>query len=320
MHNRTTPESQQGRLAETVRDVQSERDIYLDTHEGWYNVREEEDVRTTSGCQLPRPRQLQAPQEDEGGVLFLPPLPGTSSCSSSTSRRTRRSSSPRAGATRSPSRGPRGRAQDLSVSRTTFDWGIPVPDAPGHVMYVWFDALTNYLTGTGWLQKLNGDGMWPASVHIIGKDIIWFYLRDLAVHAVVRGLPLSKPPSSMDSATAAGWMGRRCPNRSATSSIPWISSPGTRPTRSGTTLRNAVYGSDVPFSESNLVYVHNSDLADLMGNLAPPPSTCATKTAAASFPTASRRRSSTSTSCACRASRAMSNLEVQRAASSPSTP
>ena len=57
--------------------------------------------------------------------------------------------------------------RDLSVSRTTFDWGIPVPDAPNHVMYVWFDALTNYLTGTGWPEETDKKDFWPASVHVI---------------------------------------------------------------------------------------------------------------------------------------------------------
>ena len=64
--------------------------------------------------------------------------------------------------------------RDLSVSRTAFSWGIPVPNDPKHVMYVWFDALTNYLSGIG-----HPDGpdarFWPADVHLIGKDIIWFH-------------------------------------------------------------------------------------------------------------------------------------------------
>ena len=62
---------------------------------------------------------------------------------------------------------------DLSVSRTTFDWGVPVPDSPGHVMYVWVDALTNYLTGTGYPDALSPH--WPADLHLIGKDIVRFH-------------------------------------------------------------------------------------------------------------------------------------------------
>jgi len=65
---------------------------------------------------------------------------------------------------------------DLSISRTTFDWGIPVPEnfAPAHVLYVWFDALSNYLTGIRWLDPA-APTFWPADVHVIGKDIIWFH-------------------------------------------------------------------------------------------------------------------------------------------------
>lgn len=69
----------------------------------------------------------------------------------------------------------KGGLQDLSISRTTFDWGIPVPDAPGHVMYVWVDALTNYLTETGWPERSGGHPAWPADLHVIGKDIVRFH-------------------------------------------------------------------------------------------------------------------------------------------------
>lgn len=61
---------------------------------------------------------------------------------------------------------------DLSVSRTSFDWGVPVPGSPGHVMYVWVDALTNYLTGAGYPGDMPH---WPADLHLIGKDIVRFH-------------------------------------------------------------------------------------------------------------------------------------------------
>ena len=74
----------------------------------------------------------------------------------------------------------KGGLEDLAISRTTLDWGIPVPEAPGHVMYVWIDALNNYITATGLLNTtgvLAGDdrGLWPADVHVIGKDIVRFH-------------------------------------------------------------------------------------------------------------------------------------------------
>ena len=72
----------------------------------------------------------------------------------------------------------KGGLKDLSISRTTFDWGVKVPDDPEHVMYVWVDALTNYITGVGFPERGNADN-WPTTgrriVHIIGKDIIRFH-------------------------------------------------------------------------------------------------------------------------------------------------
>ena len=67
--------------------------------------------------------------------------------------------------------------QDLSISRTSFQWGIPVPDDPKHVMYVWFDALTNYLTALGFGSdrpeaQERIDRFWPVAIHLIGKEIV----------------------------------------------------------------------------------------------------------------------------------------------------
>jgi methionyl-tRNA synthetase len=63
----------------------------------------------------------------------------------------------------------------LSVSRTSFDWGVPVPGSPDHVMYVWVDALTNYLTGIGFPERTRVRRFWPAHLHLIGKDIVRFH-------------------------------------------------------------------------------------------------------------------------------------------------
>src|SRR5690606_2048020 len=66
--------------------------------------------------------------------------------------------------------------EDLSVTRTTFDWGIPVPFDPKHVVYVWIDALTNYLTGAGYLEDDQEYAKWwPAECHVVGKDILRFH-------------------------------------------------------------------------------------------------------------------------------------------------
>jgi methionyl-tRNA synthetase len=82
--------------------------------------------------------------------------------------------------------------RDLSISRTTFSWGIPVPDDPSHVMYVWFDALTNYLTAAGYPDSEWDGGFWPADVHIIGKDILRFHAIYWPAFLMSAGLPLPK--------------------------------------------------------------------------------------------------------------------------------
>jgi methionyl-tRNA synthetase len=84
--------------------------------------------------------------------------------------------------------------EDLSISRTTLDWGIPVPDAPGHVMYVWIDALNNYITATGLLTDPDGPRAhyWPADVHVIGKDIVRFHAVYWPAFLMSAGLELPK--------------------------------------------------------------------------------------------------------------------------------
>ena len=86
--------------------------------------------------------------------------------------------------------------QDLCVSRTSFKWGIPVDFDPGHIVYVWVDALSNYITGLGYDQDGNSDEMfdkfWPADLHLIGKDIIRFHTIYWPIMLMALGLPLPK--------------------------------------------------------------------------------------------------------------------------------
>ena len=84
-----------------------------------------------------------------------------------------------------------GGLKDLSVSRTSFDWGVPVPGSPGHVMYVWVDALTTYMTAVGYPER-EGDfaHYWPADVHLIGKDIVRFHAVYWPAFLMSAGLPL----------------------------------------------------------------------------------------------------------------------------------
>ena len=88
--------------------------------------------------------------------------------------------------------------KDLSISRTTFDWGIPVPGNPKHVMYVWVDALTNYLTATGFPDPdAPRAKRWPADLHIIGKDIVRFHTVYWPAFLMSAGLPLPKRRPTM---------------------------------------------------------------------------------------------------------------------------
>ena len=83
--------------------------------------------------------------------------------------------------------------QDLSVSRTSFDWGVKVPDNDGHVMYVWVDALTNYITGLGYPDGGElWDKFWPADLHLIGKDIVRFHTIYWPAFLMSADLPLPK--------------------------------------------------------------------------------------------------------------------------------
>ncbi|QEL21662.1 methionine--tRNA ligase [Bosea sp. F3-2] len=87
----------------------------------------------------------------------------------------------------------KGGLEDLSISRTTFDWGLTVPGDPKHVMYVWVDALNNYLTGTGFPDPESPRAhYWPADVHIIGKDIVRFHTVYWPAFLMSAGLPLPK--------------------------------------------------------------------------------------------------------------------------------
>ncbi len=75
----------------------------------------------------------------------------------------------------------KGGLHDLAVSRTSFRWGIPVPGDEAHVMYVWIDALTNYMTAVGYPDEAAPDWrFWPADLHMVGKDILRFHAGDLA--------------------------------------------------------------------------------------------------------------------------------------------
>ena len=163
---------------------------------------------------------------------------------------------------------------DLSVSRTTFDWGISVPgDTPGHVMYVWFDALSNYITHIGY-DALAPDPSkssptakyWPCDIHLIGKDIIWFHCVIWPALLMSAGLPLPK-------AVLAHGFVHGADGKKMSKSIGNVVDPYDVLERFPVDtfrfflMREATFGGDVTFSETALMLRHNAELADNFGNL-----------------------------------------------------
>ncbi len=158
--------------------------------------------------------------------------------------------------------------RDLSISRSTFSWGIPVPDDPKHVVYVWLDALANYITALGYGQRDTSkfDKYWPADVHMIGKEIVRFHCVYWPAFLLAAGLPLPR------GITAHGWllfeeskMSKSRGNIVRAETI--VDVLGTDALRYFL-LREVVFGQDGAFSFDALVQRYNSDLANGLGNLA----------------------------------------------------
>jgi methionyl-tRNA synthetase len=158
--------------------------------------------------------------------------------------------------------------RDLSVSRSTFSWGIPVPDDPGHVIYVWLDALANYITALGYgsSDASKYEKYWPADVHMIGKEIVRFHCVYWPAFLMAARLPLPK------TIVAHGWllfeeskMSKSRGNIVRSETI--LDVLGADALRYFL-LREVVFGQDGSFSFDALVQRYNSDLANGLGNLA----------------------------------------------------
>lgn len=158
--------------------------------------------------------------------------------------------------------------QDLSVSRTTFDWGIPVPGDPAHVMYVWLDALTNYLTAVGF-PDTQGEPFttyWPADLHMVGKDILRFHAVYWPALLMAADLP---PPRRV---FAHGWWTNE--GRKISKSVGNVIDPKDLIDRYGLDpvryfmMREVPFGQDGDFSHRAMVGRINGDLANDFGNLA----------------------------------------------------
>ena len=157
--------------------------------------------------------------------------------------------------------------KDLSISRTAFDWGVPVPDDPSHVIYVWMDALTNYLSV---LDYPNKEGryadFWPAALHVIGKDITRFHAVYWPAFLMAADLPLPQQIFAHGFLTVKG--------EKMSKSLGNVLDPFTLADHYGVDalryffLREVPFGRDGSFSDEAIVNRVNADLANDIGNLA----------------------------------------------------
>ncbi len=161
----------------------------------------------------------------------------------------------------------KGGLMDLSVSRTTFGWGVPVPGDDKHIMYVWLDALVNYLTAIGYPDESAEEykAFWPADVHMVGKDILRFHAVYWPAFLMSAGI---KPPKRI---FAHGWWTNE--GEKISKSLGNVIAPGQLIDVYGLDqtryflLREVPFGNDGNFSRAAMVQRINSDLANNIGNL-----------------------------------------------------
>lgn len=146
---------------------------------------------------------------------------------------------------------------DLSISRTSFDWGIPLPFDKKHICYVWFDALLNYYSGA--------NGFWPADVHLVGKDILWFHVVIWPAMLLSAGIKLPKK------IFAHGWWTfnneKISKSRGKVINVDELISIAGVDSARYFLFRETPFGEDGDFSKEKLIERHNNELADKLGNL-----------------------------------------------------
>jgi methionyl-tRNA synthetase len=266
---RTTEERHKRSCAELWRRIEASGDIYLGHYEGWYAVRDEafyDENELTAHSDGTKTAPSGAPVEwvREPSYFFrlaawqdrlLKFYEENPEFIAPTSRRNEVISFVRSG------------LRDLSVSRTTFSWGIPVPGAPGHVMYVWLDALNNYVTACGFPD--GADPLWrfwPADVHVVGKDIIRFHAVYWPAFLMSAGLPVPRRISSH------GWW--VVEGEKMSKSLGNVVEPRKLVETYGLDqvryflLREKPFGADGSMSHQAIVTRINVELANDLGNLA----------------------------------------------------
>ncbi len=265
-----TTEGQHHRSSQEIwRRMADNGDIYLDSYAGWYSVRDEayyaEDETTLGEDNVRRgPQGTPVEWVEENSYFFrlsayqeklLKLYESQPDFIGPDSRKNEVISFVKGG------------LRDLSVSRTTFDWGVKVPDAPEHVMYVWVDALTNYITGVGFPDEGDKDWRyWPADVHVIGKDIIRFHAVYWPAFLMSAGIPVQKR------VYAHGFLFNR--GEKMSKSVGNVVDPFNLADQYGVDqmryffLREVPFGQDGNYNHEAIVARINADLANDLGNLA----------------------------------------------------
>ncbi len=266
---RTTEDRHHRSSEEIWRRMEAAGDIYLDKYAGWYSVRQEQffdEKETTVGDDGVRREPLGSPVEwvEEESYFFrlsayqdrlLAHYAADPDFIGPDERRNEVVSFVKGG------------LKDLSISRTTFDWGIRVPDNDKHVMYVWVDALTNYITAAGFPDEASPRWhYWPADVHIIGKDILRFHAVYWPAFLLSAGIELPRR------VYAHGFLFNRGEKMSKSvgnvvDPFAIIAAYGLDPTRYFF-MREVPFGQDGSYSHEAIVNRINADLANDLGNLA----------------------------------------------------
>jgi methionyl-tRNA synthetase len=248
--------------------MEANGDMYLDRYEGWYSVRDEayydeSELTEGEGGEKLSPQGTPVEWTMEESWFFrlsryqdrLLELLRTPGFLEPESRRNEMIAFVEAG------------LRDLSVSRTSFDWGVKVPGSDNHVMYVWVDALTNYLTGLGYPDGgENWDRFWPADLHLIGKDIVRFHTVYWPAFLMSANLPLPK------TVFGHGFLLNR--GQKESKSLGNVTDPVALAERFGVDnlryflMREVVFGKDGSYSPEAIVTRANADLANSFGNLA----------------------------------------------------
>jgi methionyl-tRNA synthetase len=266
---RTTEQRHKVSSAELWKRIEANGDIYLGHYEGWYAVRDEafyDETELTVRADGSRVAPSGAPVEwvKEPSYFFrlaawqdrlLAFYEENPEFIAPGSRRNEVVSFVKGG------------LHDLSISRTTFNWGIPVPGAPGHVMYVWLDALNNYVTACGFPDPAADRWkFWPADVHFVGKDIIRFHAVYWPAFLMAAGLPVPKR------VTSNGWW--LMDGEKMSKSLGNVVEPRKLAEIFGLDqiryflLREKPFGADGSLSHAAIISRINVDLANDLGNLA----------------------------------------------------